>query len=312
LSGNDWTNKDTYAQDVIQERTLDFIRVNKNKPFFLYVPHLIPHAELVVPDDSLFQMYEGQFPESRWGFDSPRTVYGGNAYGASDFDIKGYAPVEKPRAVFAAMVSRLDHHVGEILSLVKELGLDENTLVIFTSDNGPHQEAGADPDFFESRGPLKGYKRDLYEGGIRVPHIARWPGKIEGGSTTDHVSAFWDLKSTLAEITGRAIPENTDGISFLPTLLGTSGQKEHDYLYWEFHERGGRQALRKDDWKLVRYNVLNPRKTTTELYNLNEDISESINVASEYPELTDELLELMSNARVPSELFTFDAAVVLE
>jgi len=178
--------------------------------------------------------------------------------------------------------------------------------VIFTSDNGPHLEGGADPDYFNSNGIYTGYKRDLYEGGIRVPTIAWWPGKIAAGSETDHLSAFWDVYPTLAELTGQEIHDSVDGISFLPTLLGKEGQMEHEYLYWEFHEKNGRQAIRKGDWKLVRYDVFSPEKTTTELYNIAEDPSESLNVAGDNQEITESLLRLMDGARTESAVFTFN------
>jgi arylsulfatase A-like enzyme len=204
------------------------------------------------------------------------------------------------------MVTLLDKQVGEVLAKLKELGLGKNTLVIFTSDNGPHLEGGADPDYFDSNGPLKGYKRDLYEGGIRVPMIAFWEGKIVAGSKSDHVSAFWDFLPTAAELAGIQIPGNIDGISYLPALLKKE-QQQHDYLYWEFHEKGGRKALRKGDWKLVQYDVFNPEKTTTELYNLATDIGEEKNVAEENPEVVKELLTLINSARIESEDFPFRA-----
>jgi arylsulfatase A-like enzyme len=174
-------------------------------------------------------------------------------------------------------------------------------------------EGGADPDYFDSNGPLKGYKRDLYEGGIRVPMIAVWNGKIVAGSETDHISAFWDVFPTVAEVSRAGVPEDIDGISFLPTLLGNEkNQKEHKYMYWEFHERGGRQAVRKENWKLVRYNVLEPKITATELYNLSTDLGEENNVAEEHPEIVEELSEIMKNARTESEIFTFDATGYLQ
>jgi len=205
------------------------------------------------------------------------------------------------------MVTLLDKQVGEILNKLKEMGLDKNTIVMFSSDNGPHLEGGADPDYFDSNGKLKGYKRDLYEGGIREPMIAWWPGKIEAGTTSNHVSAFWDVMPTLAELIGIETPENIDGISFLPSLLKKDDQKQHDYMYWEFHEMGGRKALRKGDWKLVQYNVLDPEKTTTELYDLSKDIAEENNVAVENPEVVNELLQFMSTARTESEVFPFQS-----
>ncbi|KPL11544.1 MAG: hypothetical protein AMS26_19845, partial [Bacteroides sp. SM23_62] len=162
------------------------------------------------------------------------------------------------------------------------------------------------PDYFNSNGIYTGYKRDLYEGGIRVPTIAWWPGKIAANSSTDHLSAFWDVYPTVAELTGQEIHDSVDGISFLPILLGNKGQQEHEYLYWEFHEKNGRQAIRKGDWKLVRYDVFSPEKTTTELYNIAEDPAETMNVASENKEITQTLLRLMESTRTNSTAFTFN------
>jgi arylsulfatase A-like enzyme len=306
LEGNNWEDKVTYSQDVIQEKTLEFIKGNKDRPFFLYVAHLIPHAELVVPEDSLLNMYLGKFPETPWGFEPTDDVYQGNAYGADNFHLKGYAPVKYPRATFAAMVSRLDYHVGQIMDLLEELGIRDNTLIIFSSDNGPHQEGGADPDFFNSNGPLRGYKRDLYEGGIRVPMIASWPAKIEFGTVTDHISAFWDIKPTIAEVAGvNNYIENIDGISFLPVLRGAENQQQHDYLYWEFPAQGGKIAVRKGDWKAVRNNAFSMDASTLELYNLRDDLQESINVAVDYPEIVMEMKTIMKNARTESDVFDF-------
>lgn len=305
LDGNDWTSMVSYAPDVIHEKSLEFIRENKDKPFFLYIPFVAPHAEIIAPEDEFLEIYKGKFEETHWGVKNEDNKNAGNDYGAANFNIAGYAPQCTPRAVYAAMVSRLDAQVGEVLDLIKELGIDDNTLVIFTSDNGPHQEGGADPDFFNSNGPFKGYKRDLYEGGIRVPMIARWPGKIAEGSESQHPSVFYDMMPTMADLTQSTLNGPVDGQSFLPILLGNVQQKTHDYLYWEFHEKGGRQALRRGDWKLVRYNVLT-ENFTTELYNLSDDIAEEHNVADEYPRKVKELLSLMKNARTPSEIFSFD------
>jgi arylsulfatase A-like enzyme len=306
LEGNDLTNTVIYSQDVIQERTLNFIRENKDKPFFVYVPHLIPHAELIAPDDSIMDMYNEKFPEIPWGFNNTTgNVHLGNDYGDPDFDIKGYAPVKDPKAVFAAMVTRLDSHVGQIMKLLDELGLADNTLIIFTSDNGPHKEGGADPGFFNSSAGFRGTKRDLYEGGIRVPMIASWPGKINPGTSTDHISAFWDVMPTFAEVANITAPNDIDGISFLPTLLGQEGQKKHEYLYWEFHEQGGRQAVRKNNWKLVKINVLYPTVATIDLFDLSADPFESNNLSDRYPEIVSELTEIMRNTRQPSEKFPF-------
>ncbi len=313
LAGNDWNNKKTYAPGIIQKMALNFIRQNKEKPFFAYIPMVIPHAELIAPEDSFLIIYDSQFEEIPWGFDNiTDDPHQGNEYGTSNFEVRGYAPVKNPRAIFAAMVARLDFHVGEILNLIDELGIAENTIVIFTSDNGPHQEGGADPDFFDSNGGLRGHKRDLYEGGIRVPMIVKWPAKIKTATKTNHISAFWDVLPTLAEAAGVTTPENIDGISFLPVLTGKDLQQKHTYLYWEFHELGGRQAMRKGDWKLVKYNVLEPERITTELYNLAADPREENNLAAEKPELVKELLELMKNAHTESDVFTFQAKTVIK
>jgi len=306
LEGNDWIKKTTYAPDVIQKRTLEFIRANKDTSFFLFVPNVIPHAELIAPDDSIFNMYKGKFTETPFGI-NPKSVHDGNDYGAPDFDIQGYAPQPMPRAAFAAMVTRLDSYVGEIVQLVNELGIAENTIIIFTSDNGAHVEGGADPEFFGSNGGFRGYKRDLYEGGIRVPMIAAWPGKIKPGSTSSHVSAFWDVMPTFADIAGIQTPENIDGISFLPELLGKENQKKHDYLYYEFYALGGRVAILKDDWKLVRYNVTDPLNITMELYNLAEDKTEKNNLIVQQPERAKEMLKLMKEAHVSTSEYSIDA-----
>ena len=200
--------------------------------------------------------------------------------------------------------SVLDRQVGEISALVDSLGIADNTIIVFTSDNGPHLEGGADPDFFDSNGELRGYKRDLYEGGIRVPMIVKWNDVIEKGTKSDHISAFWDFVPTVADIIGAKTPENIDGISFLPTLKGVESQKEHNYLYWEFHENNGRQAIRKGDWKAVRYNVHNDGKM--ELYNLKTDLSENIDLAGAYPDKVAEFDSLMKASRTESDLFRFE------
>jgi arylsulfatase A-like enzyme len=296
LEGNDWTTTTSYAPDVIQERTLEFIRANKDTSFFAFVPMVIPHAELIVPEDEIFEFYKGRYPEE------PYVGRPGADYGP-DMIIGRYCSQELPHATFASMVHRLDAYVGEILNTLEELGISENTIVLFTSDNGPHEEGGADPGFFNSSGGLRGVKRDLYEGGIRVPFIVSWPGTIPGGEETDHISAFWDLLPTLAEITGCETPA-TDGISFLPTLLGEE-QNKHAHLYWEFHERGGKQAILKDEWKAIRLNVGKDPAGPLELYNLKEDPYERNNVSGDYPELRQTLSALMEEERVPSASFNF-------
>ena len=298
LEGNSGDKFEQYAPEMIHRRALQFIEKNKDKPFFLYYPNTIPHAELLLPEDNLTQFRDKFLPEKN---------YKGAEPGSPGFREGPYGTQPESHAAFAAMVTLLDKQVGEVLAKLKELGIEKNTVVIFTSDNGPHLEGGADPDYFDSNGKLKGYKRDLYEGGIREPMIAWWPGNIEAGSVNNHISAFWDVMPTIADLVGIEAPKNIDGISFLPSMLKKEGQKQHDYLYWEFHEQGGRKALRKGDWKLVQQNIFNAEKTTTELYNLSNDIGEENNVAAENPEIVNELLELMKSARTESEAFPFES-----
>ena len=303
LEGNEGFKTEQYGPDLIHEQALKFLESNKDKPFFMYYPSLIPHAEMFAPEEYM-EKYRGKF--------EPENSYQGVDSG-ENFRLGPYGSQPESHAATVAMINVLDDQVGEIVAKLKELGIYENTIIMFSSDNGPHMEGGANPDYFNSNGPLKGYKRDLYEGGIRVPMIAVWNGKIVAGSETDHISAFWDVFPTVAEITGAKTPENMDGISFLPALLGNEDQQEkHEYLYWEFHERGGRQAVRKGDWKLVRYNVLDPEKITTELYNLSTDLGEENNVTEQHPEIVKELSEIMKNARTKSEVFTFDAVGYLQ
>ncbi|MFC2115671.1 arylsulfatase [Bacteroidota bacterium] len=296
LAENDGNKQGIYAPILIHEKALEFIEENRDGPFFLYYPSVIPHAELFAPEEYM-EKYRGKF--------LPENSYEGADEGHPRYKIGGYGSQPESHAAFAAMVSLLDTQVGEIMAKLLDLGIERNTLVIFTSDNGPHLEGGADPDFFNSNGPFTGYKRDLYEGGIRVPTIASWPGTIQEGSYTNHISAFWDVFPTVAELTGQEIDDSVDGISFLPVLLGNENPEEHEYLYWEFHEKGGRQALRKGDWKLVRYNVFDPEQTTTELFNLKLDPGEQANLADEKPLIADELLKILQSVRVESENFPF-------
>jgi len=300
LKGNTGDQLKEYAPKLIHDRALGFIEKNNpnqtGKPFFLFYPTTIPHAELLLPEENMKEFRGKLLPEK---------IYNGAEPGADNFRTGSYGTQPESHAAFAAMVTILDKQVGEVVKKLKDLGLDKNTIIIFSSDNGPHMEGGADPDYFDSNGPLKGFKRDLYEGGIRVPMIACWPGKIKAGSKTDHVSAFWDVMPTLAEIVGFPILKKLDGISFLPSLTGNGIQEKHETLYWEFHELDGRQALLRNEWKLVRYHVFTPEKTTTELYNLKTDIAEERNVASENPELVKEMLEILKNSRNNSEVFPF-------
>lgn len=295
LTDNDNGGTGTYAPNPIHEQALKFIEDNKDQPFFMYYPSVIPHAELFAPEEYM-EKYRGKFlPEKNY-----------KGYDEGDRFRKGpYGSQPESHAAFAAMVDLLDVQVGEIMAKLKELGIDDNTIVLFSSDNGPHMEGGADPDFFDSNSIYQGYKRDLYEGGIRVPTLVRWPGKIEPSSSSDHISAFWDFLPTVADIVGADKPESIDGISFLPTLLGETDQEKHEYLYWEFHEKKGRLAVRQGDWKLIRYNVFIPKETTLELYNLKSDPGEENNVAEKNPEITKKLLTLMETSRTESEDFPF-------
>lgn len=297
LEGNDWNNQKTYAPDVIHQKAKEFIKNNADTSFFIFIPSVIPHAELIVPEDSLFKKYDGRFTE---------TAFQGNDYGSEDFSIPGYCSQEKPKATFAAMVNRLDHQVGEIVQLISELNLEKKTIIFFSSDNGPHMEAGANPDFFASNGKYRGYKRDLYEGGIRVPFIASWKGVIEPGVRCKHISAFWDLMPTFAELAGGIKTEHIDGISFVPALTGRDKEQTgHEYLYWEFHERGGRQAIRKGNWKGVKLNMTDNPSAPVELYNLEQDPYEKHDISEFYPQITAEIDSLMQLAHNPDDIFRF-------
>lgn len=277
-------NKDVYAADLIQEKTLAFIESNKDEPFLLFVPSVLPHAELAGPKDSLYNSYANSFEEK---------AYKNNHYANAD----------KPRAMFASMVARLDKHVGEIVAKLEELEIADNTIILFASDNGAHKEGGADPDFFNSSGELKGIKRSLYEGGIRTAFIAYWPNQIKANQTSNHPAAFWDIMPTLLDVANVQNEAYTDGISILPTLKNKGKQKSHQYLYWEFHEEGGRQALRKGDWKLILQKVKNPKETYAELFNIKKDPSEKRNLASENPKKVAELKKLIQEARKESTIF---------
>jgi arylsulfatase len=267
-----------YSQDLMIDEAVRFVSANRDRPFFLYLAFAVPHAALQVPDESLAD-YEGAFPE---------TPYAGD---------KGYLPHRTPRAAYAAMVTRMDREVGRLMALLERLELDARTVVFFSSDNGPTFNGGTDSEFFESAAPFRGLKTQLYEGGIRVPLIARWPGRIPPGSVAGHVSAFWDLLPTFAELAGVKQPPSVDGISFAPTLFGRSAdQRVHDYLYWEF---AGGQAVRLDDWKAVRRTVDEP----IELYDLASDIGETSNVAAEHPDVVSRIDSILQVARTESDLF---------
>lgn len=278
----------TYAPDPIQQQALQFIRDNRDKPFFGYFAYTIPHASLEQPDDSILQMYKGKFCE-------PKTfTYNGD-----------YTGTTIPRTQFAGMVTRLDTYIGQVVDELRKLGILDNTLIIFTSDNGPHTEGGADPEFFNTEKRLKGYKRSLYEGGVRVPFIVRWDGHVAPGTTSNHLAAAWDMMPTFTELLGmQAVwTQPTDGVSMLPTITGEGTQPQHDYLYWEFHEEGGRQAVRKGPWKLIRQKIRT--SPTLELYNVDDDLNETRDLSAQNPEKVQELKSIMDKARTPSPLFNF-------
>lgn len=293
LTENEGVNNRQYAPDLIHQKALSFIEKNKKAPFFLFYASVLPHAELVAPE-AYMSKFIGKF--------QPEKAFVGTDTG-KNFRKGGYASQANPHAAFVAMITLLDNQIGEIVSKVKELGLEDNTIIIFTSDNGPHKEGGADPDYFNSNGPFRGYKRDLYEGGIRVPMIVKWKGKIEEGSKTDHISAFWDVMPTLAKIVGTKIKNAIDGISFLPTLLNKGIQKQHKYLYWEFHELNGRQTIRQNSWKLIKYDVNKNGKY--ELYNLENDLSETNDLATKMPEKVVKLAKILKSSRIESKVFQF-------
>ncbi len=293
LTENEGTNNGQYAPDLIHQKALSFIETHKKESFFLYYASPLPHAELVAPKGYL-DKFVGKFnPEKNY-----KAKPNNNGLKTGE-----YASQPQSHAAFAAMITLLDDQVGEIVAKIKELGLEENTIIIFTSDNGPHQEGGADPDYFNSNGILRGYKRDLYEGGIRVPMIAKWKDKIANGSKSNHISAFWDVMPTIAELTNTDISTTVDGISFLPTLLNKGNQKKHNYLYWEFHELAGRQAIRQENWKLIKYDV--NKNGSYQLYNLKDDISETNDLATKMPEKVAELSKILEASRTESQVFQF-------
>lgn len=295
LDGNKGKGEECYAPYLIHDEAIDFIKENRDTTFFMWYTSIIPHAELKVPKDVLKQFVgHPNFDEEKAFVGCDDGEYYKNA---------GYGSQQYTHATFAAMISILDRHVGEICSTLDSLGIADNTIIIFTSDNGPHFEGGADPDFFDSNGELRGYKRDLYEGGIRVPFIVKWNNVVEKNSKSEHISAFWDFLPTVADIIDAELPDNIDGISYLPSLIGKEKQEEHDYLYWEFHENNGRQAIRKGDWKAVKYDVHNNGKI--ELYDLSADLSETNDLSGAYPEKVAEFDSLMKVSRTESELFKF-------
>lgn len=294
MFGDDYKKRTQYSADLIHQEALQWLDAQDGKqPFYGFFTYTLPHAELAQPNDSILKHYKKQFfVDKTWG----------GSEGSR------YNPVEHTHAQFAGMITRLDAFIGEILAKLKEKGLDENTIVIFSSDNGPHEEGGADPAFFGRDGKLRGLKRQCYEGGIRIPFIVRWPGHVPTGTVNDHQLAFYDVMPTFCELAGdKGFPKKYlnrkikgdcfDGISFAPTLLGDDArQQKHEFLYWEFHETD-QIAVRMDDWKLV------VKKGEKYLYNLAEDIHEDANVAAQHPDILQQMVDIVLREHTDNELF---------
>ncbi|MBI2928183.1 MAG: arylsulfatase [Verrucomicrobia bacterium] len=272
LVGNADGKKGDYSHDFFTRAATNALRLNTDHPFFLYLAYTIPHVNNELGAKT------------------------GNGMEVPSDKPYSKEPWPQPEKNKAAMITRLDADVGRLLDRLKELKMDERTIIFFSSDNGPHKEGGIDPKFFQSSGPLRGIKRDLYEGGIRVPMLVRWPGKIKAGATNGEPWAFWDFLPTAAEIAGVKPPKDIDGISLLPTLLGQKQTNRHEFFYWEFHEKGSKQAVRMDDWKALR---LAPGKPL-ELYNLKTDLGETTSVAEHHPEVVAKIEEYLKTARTES------------
>jgi len=276
----------TYSHTLIMEEALKWVKENKDGPFFCYLPVTIPHAAMHVPE-KYAAPFRKKFPE----FEDKIGRYSGPT-------------VKNPIACFAGMVTLLDEDIGRLMALLKELKIDDNTLVLFTSDNGPHSEGGHNPKFFNSNGPFRGIKRDLYEGGIHVPFLARWPGKIAPNSKSDLHACFYDFLPTACEVAGIKVPSGIDGISYLPALLGKEKeQKKHEYLYWEFYEGGGKSAIRKGNWKAVRVGLKKNPDAPVQLFDLSKDIEETKDLAKDNPEIVEEMLKIFKKEHTPSEIF---------
>jgi arylsulfatase A-like enzyme len=272
LRGNMGTQRKDYAHDLFTDRALRFLDKQSSQPFFLKLAYTIPHADNELGRDT----GDGMPVPSK-----------------EPYSAKPWPEIEKK---FAAMVTRLDADLGRITEKLRQTGREQDTLILFTSDNGPHREGGHNPEFFNDNGPLRGIKRDLYEGGIRVPFLAGWPGTIKPGQVSNHICAFWDFLPTACELAGAQSPSGIDGISFAPTLLGRPGQRQHKYLYWEFHERGFQQALRMGDWKGVRPAPGKP----VELYNLKTGLDEQNNLAAQHRDVAASMERILGSARTDS------------
>ncbi len=275
VKNNVASTKAVYSPDLIASDALQFIEKNKAKPFFLYYAPTLPHANNEAKQEGMEIPSDKPYSDKPW---------------------------PQPQKNHAAMITRLDADVGRIMQRLKDLKLDDNTIVFFSSDNGPHKEGGADPKFFHSAGPLRGFKRSMTDGGIRVPMIVRWPGRIEPGES-DHVWAFWDFLPTAGDLAGAKSPEGIDGISVVPTLLGKGEQKKHEFLYWEFHEGGSKQAVRYGNWKAIRLKLGGP----LELYDVTKDIGEERNVAEQHPEIVKKIEGCLKTARTESEVWPLKA-----
>jgi arylsulfatase len=271
-----------YGPDLMADDALRWMRQNKDRPFFMYFATPLTHLALQAPDDAVAK-FIGKWDEQ---------PYDGT---------KSYLPNDHPRSTYAAMLERVDQHVGRMLDLLKELNLDDNTLFLFTSDNGAAFDiGGADSAFFGSTGGLRDFKGSMYEGGLRVPMIARWPGKIKAGAVSGQAGAFWDMLPTLCEIAGAKTPADIDGLSLVPTLLGAGEQKQQAYYYWEGHAYGGKQGVRMGKWKGVRNKVKEVKDAPLELYDLEADPAEKNDVSAANAEVVKKILGIMKSARVPS------------
>lgn len=295
LEGNTRYAGPHYDLDLYTGKALEFLDRQNEKPFFLVLSLPVPHASLAAPEESLAKVRPG--------------IKNDTSYSPAN---KHYGNVKEVKASYAAMVVRIDEAVGSILTKLKAKQIDDGTLVMFTSDNGSHLEGGYHYSMLESNGKLRGGKRDLYEGGIRVPFVARWPGGIPAGRTTDHPSAFWDFLPTLCDLAEAPKPAGIEGLSYAPTLTGNSAaQAKHDALYWEFHEQGGRRALRTGHWKLVQYGLEPGAFGKPGLYDLSADVSEKTDLADRHPERVKAMLDRMNRARVPNPRFPLPGLDVL-
>jgi arylsulfatase A-like enzyme len=272
-----------FVPDMMRDEALNWLAENKDKPMFLYFSTTLTHVSLQAPDDAV-ALYKGKFDEPE------------------PFPGKGsYVKCDAPRATYAAMVTRLDQHVGQIVDQIEKLGLSDNTIVIFASDNGPtFKVGGADSEFFNSAMGRRGLKEEVYEGGIRVPLIVRWPGRIQAGSTSDFATVLYDLFPTFDQIAGQSAPSSIDGVSLIPTLIGSGDQKAHDCLYFEFASHGGQRALRQGNWKAVQTGLKKDPHAPVQLYDLASDPNEAKDVAKEHPEIVQKLSKLMREARTPA------------